>query len=214
MLYNISIMNKALTKAQKRVIAAILDLSRKTGQSPTMEELRQALGLSSISSVQRHINALRKKGAVKSEKHQPRSLELSFKPDKIVNIPLVGNVACGVPLLAAQNIEAYIPYRKSDLKDNPKDYFFLKAIGDSMNASKPEINNGDYILVKKQNTAKSGDKVVVLIGDEATIKKLEANNNVIILKPESTNKQNKPIILFENPLIQGIVVNVIKKGGD
>ena len=64
-------MNKPLTKAQKRVIAAILDLSRKTGQSPTMEELRQALGLSSISSVQRHIDALRKEGAVKNEKHQP-----------------------------------------------------------------------------------------------------------------------------------------------
>lgn len=207
-------MNKPLTKAQKRVIAAILDLSRKTGQSPTMEELRQSLGLASISSVQRHIDALRKKGAVKSEKHQPRSLELSFKPDEMVNIPLVGNVACGAPLLAIQNVEAYISYRKSDLKGNPKDYFFLKAIGDSMNASKPEINDGDYVLIRKKNTAEYGNRVVILIGDEVTIKKLEFRNNIVILKPESTNKQNKPIILFENPLIQGTVVNVIKKGGD
>lgn len=207
-------MNKPLTKAQKRVIAAILDLSRKTGQSPTMEELRQALGLSSISSVQRHIDALRKKGAVKNEKHQPRSLELNFKPDEMVNVPLIGNVACGTPLLAIQNIEAYISYRKSELKGNPKDYFFLKAIGDSMNASKPKINDGDYVLIRKKNTAESGNRVVILIGDEVTIKKIELRNNIVILKPESTNQKNKPIILFENPLIQGIVINVIKKGGD
>jgi len=204
-------MSKLLTEAQKRVVVAISDLTRKTGQSPTMEELRVTLGLASISSVQRHTDALKNKGVLKSGNHQPRSLELIMKSDETINIPLAGNIACGQPLLAIENIEAYIPYRKSELKGNPKDYFFLRALGDSMNASDPAIVDGDYVLVKKQNTALSGQRVVALVGDEATIKKLVIDNNAVILKPESTNSQNKPIYLLDEPLIQGIVIGAVRK---
>ncbi len=205
---------KKLTTAQKRVVATIQDLARKSGQTPTFEELRQALGLASISSVQRHIDALREKGVIKGERHQARGMKLDIESEPTVNIPLVGNVACGAPLLAIQNIEAYIPYSKAELKGNPNDYFFLKAVGDSMNVSTPAINDGDYVLVKKQNAAEPGNRVVALVGDEATIKKLDIDNDIIVLKPESTNLQNKPIILIEEPLIQGVVVNVVKRGGE
>lgn len=205
---------KKLTEAQKRVIATIQDLTRKSGQTPTFEELRRALGLASISSVQRHIDALRAKGVVKGEKHQTRGFELDIESEPTVNIPVVGNVACGIPILAIENIVAYIPYRKSLLHGNPSDHFFLKAVGDSMNDSRPRINEGDYVLVKKQNVADSGQRVVALIGEEATVKKLNITDTAIILEPESTNKQNKPILLFEDPLIQGVVVDVLRKEGD
>jgi len=208
-------MKKPLTEVQKRVVATIHDLTRKTGQVPTYEELRKALGLASISSVQRHIDALRKKGVITGEKHQTRGFELNIESGQTVNIPLVGNVACGVPILAVENIVAYIPYQKTLIHGDPDNYFFLKAIGDSMNISNPPINDGDYVLVKKQNSADAGQRVVALIGDEATIKKLEVKEDTIVLQPESSNQQNKPIYLFDNPLIQGVVagvINVMKKG--
>ncbi len=200
-----------LTVAQKRVVATIQDLTRKSGQTPTFEELRQALGLASISSVQRHVDALRNKSVIKGERHQVRGMKLDIESEPTVNIPLVGNVACGTPILAIENIVAYIPYKKSSLHGNPGDHFFLKAIGDSMNNSHPPINDGDYVLVKKQNVADSGQRVIALVGNEATIKKLKIRSDAIVLEPESLNKQNKPILLFETPLIQGIVIDVLRK---
>ncbi|PIZ46781.1 hypothetical protein COY32_02805 [candidate division WWE3 bacterium CG_4_10_14_0_2_um_filter_41_14] len=95
--------------------------------------------------------------------------------------------------------------------------FFLRAVGDSMNIATIDgkvIDDGDFILVKKQSTANKGNRVVALIGDEATIKRYEPNGNSVVLEPESSNEANKPIILFDDFVIQGIVVNVIKKGGE
>jgi len=203
-------MNKALTVTQKKVVATIRDLFQKGGKSPTLEEIREAMGYSSIYSVQRHVDALKKKGVLSSKKHQSRSLELNLSQET-VNIPLVGNVACGRPLLAKENIEAYVPYDKTSLQGNPADYFFLRAVGDSMNASTPSIDDGDFVLIKKYPAAEDGQRIVALVGDEATIKRYRVEDKAIKLEPESTNEENKPILLFEDPLIQGIVVSVVRK---
>lgn len=203
-------MKEGLTKIQKLVLATIKDLTRKNGKPPTLEELRQVLNYSSISAVQRHLDALKKKGFITSEKYHSRSLEVNLPTEKKVNIPLVGNVACGTPFLAQQNIEAYIPYEKSKLSGNPRDYFFLRAVGDSMNLA--NIDHGDYILAKRQSTADFGQKVVTLIGNEATIKKLKKGQGCYILEPESDNPKNKPIYMFEDFVIQGVVVDIIKPG--
>jgi repressor LexA len=203
-------MQKALTQKQKVVLATIKDLSKKLDKSPTLEEIRQALEYTRISSVQRHVDALKKKGYIINEKFQNRSIEFTTN---IVNIPLVGNVACGTPLYAEENIEAYVPYKSSNIK--VEDYFFLRAIGDSMNDTNIKgktIDDGDFVLVKQTNSADFGDRVVALIGEEATIKKIKSENGYVKLIPESTNPANKPIILFEEPVIQGKVVDVLKKG--
>lgn len=208
-------MDKSLTAKQKIVVAAIQDLKAKLGKSPTLEEIRKALNYSGISSVQRHVDALKKKGYLSNERYQARTLEVSL-PEQVVSIPLVGNVPCGVPFLAVENIEAYIPYSKSLLHGQPDDYFFLRAIGDSMNNAKisgKSIDNGDYVLVKKKSAADFGSRVVALIGDEATIKKIVQGDGYIRLEPESTNPDNKPILLFDSFSIQGVVIDVIKKGG-
>jgi len=209
-------MTKSLTAKQKLVLATIQDLRAKLGKAPTLEEIRKALNYSGISSVQRHVDALKKKGYLFNERYQARTLEVSL-PEQMVNIPLVGNVPCGVPFLAVENIEAYIPYSKSLLHNQPDDYFFLRAVGDSMNNAKisgKSIDSGDYVLVKKQPAADFGSRVVALIGDEATIKKMVKGDGCIRLEPESTNSENKPIILFDDLSVQGVVVDVIKKGGD
>ncbi len=208
-------MNKSLTAKQKLVLATIQDLKAKLGKPPTLEEVRKALNYSGISSVQRHVDALKKKGFLSNERYQARTLEVAL-PEQMVNIPLVGNVPCGVPFLAVENIEAYIPYSKSALHGSVDDYFFLRAVGDSMNDAKvygKNIDSGDFVLVKKQQTADFGNRVVALIGDEATIKKMVQGDGCIRLEPESTNPQNKPIILFDDFSVQGIVTDVIKKGG-
>ena len=204
-------MKTPLTSKQKLVLAAIADLTRRNGSPPTLEELRIFLKYPRISSVQRHTDALKRKGYL----DQSRSLSPPVSDEK-VQIPLVGNVACGAPLLATQNIEAYITYDKSLLKSNPNDYFFLRAVGDSMNMADVQgkvIDDGDFVLAKKQNAANFGEKVVALLGDEATIKYLKRENGHIVLNPKSSNLANKPIYISDDLLIQGIVVDVIKKGG-
>jgi repressor LexA len=116
----------------------------------------------------------------------------------------VGNVACGQPILAIQNIEAYIPF---EVKGNPKEYFFLRAQGDSMDKAK--INDGDLVLIKSQNHAENGEKILALVGDEATIKIYRDEGKCKILEPRSSNPIHKPIYVFEDLQIQGIVKNVI-----
>ena len=205
-------MKKPLTSSQKKVLSTITDLSHKKGTPPTMEELRIALGLSSISSVQRHTEALKEK------KYLEDARGISF-PDQTqkVQIQLVGNVACGVPFLATENIEAYISYDASQIKGSACDYFFLRAVGDSMNKASiggKTIDDGDFVLIRKRQAADLGDRVVALIGDEATIKRYVPENGHVRLQPESTNPRNKPILLFEDFSVQGIVEDVIKKRGE
>lgn len=202
-------MRKTLTSKQKIVLSSIKDQTIKNGEAPTFEYLRKILGLSSISSVQRHTDALKKKGYLENV----RGLSLPNLSNK-VQIPLVGSVACGVPFLAIENIEAYISYNSSSIKGVANDYFFLRAVGDSMNKTKVSgktIDDGDFVLIKKQQVAYPGSRVVALIDGEATIKRIIPENGYIRLQPESTNPNNKPILLFDDFSIQGIVKDVIKK---
>ena len=121
---------------------------------------------------------------------------------------MVGNVACGAPLLAEENIEAYVAYDADSLRGNTEDYFFLRAIGDSMD--KAGIDDGDFVLVSKTNTAEPGNRIVALVGDDATIKKLVRDNGHWILRPESTNPIHKDLIMLEGFTIQGTVCDVVK----
>lgn len=194
-----------LTNKQKVVLSAIQELGQKTGSTPTLNEIKDFLKYKTISSVQRHTEALKKKGYLTADKHQARNLKIKKTFQKKFSIPLVGMVTCGKPILAIENIEAYIPY---DIKGNPADYFFLRAIGDSMN--KADIKDGDLVLIKKQASAEPGDRVVALIGEEATIKIFTKGKNCVILEPRSTNKIHKPIYVFEDLQIQGKVIDKIK----
>ena len=123
-----------------------------------------------------------------------------------VDIPLVGSVACGLPILAEENIETYIPVSTAFVKKGSR-YFLLRACGDSMNEA--GINDGDILLVRQQNFADNGKKVVALINDEATVKILDRRDGVVILRPKSSNLSHKPIVVTENCQIQGEVVTVI-----
>lgn len=122
------------------------------------------------------------------------------------NIPLVGNVPCGQPLLAVENTEAVIPVSRNLVK-NPNDYFILRATGDSMDEA--GIQDGDLMLIKQQPTACEGDRVVALINEEATVKTIHFGTNAAVLQPRSSNREHQPIIVEDNLTIQGIVTAVI-----
>ncbi len=194
-----------ITKKQEEVLNAINSLLSERGVSPTLKEVQETLGYKKVSSVQRHTEALKKKGLLTSNKYQSRSFKITQSFSKKFNIPLVGAVACGQPILATENIEAYIPYQ---VKGDPKEYFFLRAVGDSMN--KAGIENNDLVLIKKQQTAEPGDKVVALVGDDATIKIFQNGNGCAVLEPRSTNPEHKPIYVFDNLQIQGKVITTLK----
>lgn len=124
-----------------------------------------------------------------------------------VKIPLIGSVACGMPIFADENIEAEVSISVEMIKSGYK-YFLLKAEGDSMNEA--GINNGDLLLIRQQQDAENGDRILALIDEEATVKEYNKSGGMVILKPKSTNKIHQPIILTSNFRIQGIVENVIK----
>jgi len=205
----------SLTIKQKAVLGAIKELMRTNGKSPTLEEIRSFMNYNNTSSVQRHITPLIKKGYLKNKENQSRSLELIEEKQEVIDIPLIGNGSCGKPIFAEEDIEAYIPYPKDKTRYPSKDLFFLRATGDSMNEAKingMSIENGDYVLVHQQSLSDYGKPVVALIGDEATIKifKKDDEKSAYVLEPKSSNKSHKPILIFEEFAIQGVVIDVVK----
>lgn len=200
----------SFTKRQIEAIRHIRNWIMHRARTPSIRELMVDLGYKSPRSVQDILEQLQEKGVIK--KLGDGDYQLVMDPDfgsvhaRTVNIPLVGVVACGAPILAEENIEGFIPVSTSIAKPGSK-YYLLHARGDSMNEA--GINDGDLVLVKQQPTANEGDKVVALIDGEATIKEFRRTQNMIILKPKSSNKEHKPIILTDDFQVQGVVIVTI-----
>ncbi len=182
------------------------------GRTPSVRELMTALGYKSPRSAALIIEELSQKGILRKRSNGDLQLIKDIDADsshaRTVDIPLVGMVTCGVPILAQENIEGYIPVSVSLAKPGFK-YFLLSAKGDSMN--KAGINEGDLILVRRQSAAQNGDIVVALIDDKATVKEFQHSKNCVVLMPRSNNKNHKPIILTENFQVQGVAVTTIPK---
>lgn len=201
-----------LTKKELETIRSIRNFLIEHGRMPSIRELMIDLNYKSPRSVSVILETLINKGVInKKDTGKLQLNEFEAKRSVIdnaqtVNVPLLGSVACGTPIFAQENIEAYIPVSIQLIKSSNK-YFILKASGDSMNEA--EINDGDLVLVKQQQVANDKDLVVALIDDEATIKEFHKKQNMIILKPKSTNPKHQPIILTEDFRIQGVVETVI-----
>ncbi|KXZ39841.1 repressor LexA [Alkalithermobacter thermoalcaliphilus JW-YL-7 = DSM 7308] len=178
-----------LNKKQIEILNFIKSELTRVGYPPSVREICSAVGLKSTSTVHSHLNKLEEKGYIRKDPTKPRAIEvLDFDSNRIninesiSNIPIVGQVTAGSPILALENVEDFFPLPNSLLKGHHS--FMLKVKGDSMiNAG---IFDGDYILVKQQNTAKDGDIVVALINDnEATVKRFYKEKNIIRLQPEN-----------------------------
>lgn len=205
-------MKRNLTYKELEAIRFIRNHLIHNGDFPTVRELIKGIGYKSPRSGSEIIEALIRKGVLKRKK-DGTLLFNDFVGENIahaqtVDVPLLGLVACGIPILAEENIDAVIPV-SVDIAKPPHRYFFLRARGNSMNLK--GIHDGDLVLIKQQESANNGDVVVALIDNDATIKEFQHNGDMIILHPRSSEKEHQPIILTRDFQIQGIVVTTISQ---
>ena len=196
-----------VTKRQKQVLDFITDYQKQKGYAPSLDDIRKKLKLSSVSTAHFHVSKLRDLGFLSKEENKPRSIE-AFGRETMVKIPLLGTIAAGQPIEAIQTKEM-IAVPKSKIPSSSEVYA-LRVVGSSM--IDENINDGDIVLVRQQETAENGQKVVALIDNhEATLKKFYKERGHIRLQP--ANKNMEPLI-FRNGRdvsIQGIVLDVIRE---
>jgi repressor LexA len=203
---------EGLSGKQVQILKYIKDELTLRGYPPSIREICQAVDLSSTSSVHAHLNTLEEKGYIKKGNNKRRALELIDVDDiccnmpkkEIVNVPIVGTVTAGAPILAVENIDDTLPI-SIDFVGNRESYV-LRVKGESM--IEAGILNGDYVIVNSQNTARNGDIVVALIGDEATVKAFYKEKDHIRLQPRNSSMDP---ILIKDPYILGVVKAVVRK---
>ncbi len=177
---------EALTQRQQRVLKFIQTHFKKHGYPPTIREIGNHIGTKWNHGIERHLKALEQKGHIKRTRDKSRGIQLSSSLTG-TEVPIIGRITAGKPILAVENIEEKIVLDPSFVKG--EESFMLMVEGLSMkNAG---ILDGDLVLVRQQATAESGDIVAALIGDEATVKRFRQNGNQVILEPE--NPEFKPI---------------------
>ena len=197
-----------ISKKQQEILEYIKSQILQRGFPPAVREICEAVNLKSTSSVHSHLETLEKNGYIRRDPTKPRAIEIlddmfNLTRREMVHVPIIGQVAAGEPILAQENIEDYWPV-PADRMPN-KQTFFLKVKGESMiNAG---IFDGDQVLVRKQSTAESGDIVVALMEDGATVKTFYKEKGYYRLQPE--NDAMEPFIL-EDVTILGKVAAVMR----
>lgn len=203
---------KNLTERQKKILRIILRDVKKQGFPPTMQELADELGIRSKNAIYKQLAALESKGFIR--KHgggSARSITILktlgelFEPPS-ATVPVLGGIQAGMPMLAEENIERYVPVPDYLTKDDSQ-YFALRVQGDSMIDA--GIHEGDLVIVRSTREARHGDIVVAITGEEATVKRFVETGHVKYLKPENSAYADIP--LSEAWSIQGTVVSLIRE---
>lgn len=200
-----------LTKRQQEVLAGIRLIFSESGYAPTVRELGQRLGLRSSCTVQRHLEALEKKGYIRRNPTKARTIEIvrglrpvsrSAADGGLVSLPILGTVTAGMPILAVEHAEDSLPLPKSLVSD--EDCFVLRVRGESMiNAG---LYDGDFAIVRKQDSAANGEVVVAMIEDEATIKRFFREKGYYRLQPE--NPTMEPIIAEQVTILGKVLMSI------
>lgn len=202
-------MGNELTARQKELFDFLRDFFREKGFPPTLREMASHFGLKGPRGPQKTLNILERKGYIRKIPGESRAIEiLGFSSSNIISIPIVGRVRAGEPILAIENIEGYFNLDRSFASS--KDVFLLRVQGDSMIDA--HIQDGDFALVKPQSSAENGEIVVALIEDEATIKRIFTERDLIRLEP--ANQHMEPIVIKkgeEKVSLVGKVVGIFRK---
>ena len=197
-----------ISDKQREILEYMKEQILQKGYPPAVREICQAVNLKSTSSVHSHLETLEKNGYIRRDPTKPRAIEIldddfNLTRREVVNVPIIGQVAAGEPILAEQNIQDYFPI-PAEMMPNAES-FMLKVKGESMiNAG---ILSGDTVLVQKQNTARNGDMVVALVDDSATVKTFYKEDGHFRLQPE--NDTMDPIIV-DDCQIMGKVFGVFR----
>ncbi len=197
-----------ITPKQQEILEYIKETILKKGYPPSVREICEAVHLKSTSSVHSHLETLERNNYIRRDPTKPRTIEIiddcfNLTRRELVNVPMVGTVAAGQPILAEQNIENYFPIPVELLPNEQT--FMLRVKGESMiNAG---IFDGDQIIVKQQETARNGEIVVALVEDSATVKRFYKEKGYYRLQPE--NDALDPIIVDEVQIL-GIVIGLVR----
>ncbi|HOQ01201.1 MAG TPA: transcriptional repressor LexA [Acetivibrio clariflavus] len=210
-------MPKKNEEMQQKILDFLNEQIQLKGYPPSVREICAAVGLKSTSTVHSYLEKLKKEGLIQKDATKPRALKVVknnkveeesksvYSRREMVEVPIIGKVTAGQPILAVENIEDTFPLPLDFVQGS--NAFMLRIEGDSM--IEAGIFDKDYILVKQQSTASNGDIVVALIGDEATVKTFYKENGYVRLQPE--NKYFEPIIVRDNLSILGKVIGVFRK---
>ena len=193
-----------ITEKQKEILEYIKETILKKGYPPAVREICEAVNLKSTSSVHSHLETLEKNGYIRRDPTKPRTIEIldddfALTRREMVNVPLIGTVAAGVPILAQENIESYMPFPAEMLPN--KDIFMLRVKGESM--IEAGILNGDQVLVSSQSTAENGEMVVALVDDSATVKTFYKEDGHYRLQPQ--NSAMEPIIVADVQILGKVI---------
>lgn len=193
-----------ISSKQREILEYIKSEIINRGYPPAVREICEAVNLKSTSSVHSHLETLEKNGYIRRDPTKPRAIEIidddfNLARREIINVPIIGTVAAGQPLLAVENIDGYFPLLAENLPN--EDLFMLRVQGESMiNAG---IFNGDKILIQKQETAKNGEIVVALVEDSATVKRFYKEEGHFRLQPE--NDTMEPIIVDDVSIVGKVI---------
>jgi repressor LexA len=200
-----------LSNRQQLILKMITDTTAQRGYPPTVREIADAVGLRSPASVTHQLQVLERKGYIRRDPHSPRAMEiLNAQPEdadqiaKPVYVPMLGQIAAGGPILAEETVEMVLPL-PSELVGSGEN-FMLRVKGDSM--IEAAICDGDWVVIRSQNTANNGEIVAALIDDEATVKTFQRRGEEIWLLPHNSSYQP---IDGRNAKIMGVVVAVLRK---
>lgn len=202
-------MAKGLTTRQENILQFVMDYVQREGYPPSIREIGQHFNIGSLRGVTVHLDALERKGFIERS-NTPRSIKIThpaYQPsNKIAMLPLLGQIAAGAPILAQEHVENLIPV-PSEMVRNMQGAFVLRVKGDSMSGE--GINPRDLVVVKPQQAANHGDLVAVLIGDEATVKRIHFNGPQVRLMP--SNPAYEPIIIDrEDARVVGRIVGLMR----
>lgn len=197
-------MASKLTPRQREILEYIRAQIRERGYPPSVREIGQAIGLSSSSTVHGHLARLEEKGYLRRDPDKPRAIEVTdqrqLRQQRFIHVPLIGRVTAGLPILAVENIEDTYPL-PHDLV-GASEAFMLRIEGDSMVGA--GIHDGDLVVVRPQETARNGEIVVAMVGDEeATVKRFFREGNHVRLQPE--NPARAPIVTRDVRILGKVV---------
>lgn len=208
-----------LSDRQQQVLDFLTATVNERGYPPSVREICDAVGLSSPSTVHSHLSSLVKAGYIRRDPSKPRAIEIltesnvteaappaAHTDDRLRDVPLVGRIAAGSPILAAEDIETIMPLPEELVGSDP--VFMLEVRGDSMIDA--GILDGDYVVIRRQPDARDGEIIAALVdGEEATVKRLKRENGRVILVPE--NPALEPMVFEDGVEIIGKVVSVLRK---
>lgn len=195
---------KPLTDKERKMLDYITESIKAEGYSPTVRDIREALGIKSTATVHAYLSKLEEKGYIQKQTGKSRTLRIEeeLAPPSAMQVPLVGRVTAGMPILAVENFDGYVDF--TDGKYSKEELFALKVTGSSM--IEAGILDGDIVIVRQQSVAENGEMVVALVDDSATVKTFYKENGHFRLQPE--NSAMEPIIVDSLSILGKVVASI------